>query len=132
MHPWKSASFRLERANRILITLLVVGLVALGSLALAQQPTAEEVRAQKFVLVDPDTNQELAVLGRDATGTFLRLTNQGGALTASVGSDRPRLVGEDRNGKPGGPVRPEAEGCVGSADSCRCSQRNSAHSRLAS
>ena len=89
---------RLERANRILITLLVVGLVALGSLALAQQPTAEEVRAQKFVLVDPDTNQELAVLGRDATGTFLRLTNQGGALTASVGSDRPRLVGEDRNG----------------------------------
>jgi hypothetical protein len=91
---------RLERTNRILITVLVVGLAAVGSLALTQlqQPTADELRAERFVLVDSATDQEVAVLSHDADGTFLRFADEGGKLELGVGSDRPRLVGEDQAG----------------------------------
>ena len=85
---------RLERTNRILIAVLVVGLAALGSLALVQQPVAEEFRAERFVLVDPATDREMAVLSHDADGTFLRFTDEGGALEVGVG----RLVGVDQAG----------------------------------
>ena len=45
------------------------------------------------------TDEELAVLSNDATiGTFLRLTSGYGMLTASIGRDGPRLVGEDQFG----------------------------------
>ena len=56
---------RLERTNQVLVAVLVVGVAALASLALSQQPTGDEFRAQRFVLVDPDTDQEMAVLTRD-------------------------------------------------------------------
>ena len=63
---------RLERTNRILIAVLVVGLAALGSLALVQQPVAEEFRAERFVLVDPATDREMAVLSHDADPSLPR------------------------------------------------------------
>jgi hypothetical protein len=89
---------RLERTNRILIAMLVVGIAALGSLALTQQPVTEEVRADRFVLVDSATDQEVAVLSHDDDGTFLRFTGDRGKLELGVGSDRPRVVGEDPAG----------------------------------
>ncbi len=86
---------RLERTNRILIALLVVGLASLGSLALTQEPIAEEVRAQRFILVDLATDQELAVLGFDATqGTFLRLIHGSGMLLSSISDRGPSVVGD--------------------------------------
>ena len=89
---------RLERTNRILITLLIVGIASLGSLALTQEPIAEEFRAQRFVLVDPATEQELGVLGFDATqGTFLRLTHGSGMLTASISGFGPSVVGNQED-----------------------------------
>ena len=78
--PLEQRLVRLERTNRILIGLLVVGLAALGSLALVQQPVAEEFRAERFVLVDPATDREVAVLSHDAEGTFLRFTGDRGTL----------------------------------------------------
>ncbi len=89
---------RIELTNRILTTLLVVGIALFGSLALTQEPLAQEFRAQRFVLVDPATEQELAVLGFDATqGTFLRLTHGIGMLTASISSYGPSLVGNQED-----------------------------------
>ena len=89
---------RLERTNRILVTLLVVATASLGSLALTQQPIAEEFRAQRFILVDPATERELAVLGFDATqGTFLRLTHGMGMLTASISDYGPSVVGNQED-----------------------------------
>ena len=89
---------RLERANRILTALLIVGIASLGSLALTQEPIAEEFRAQRFVLVDPSTEQELAVLGFDATqGTFLRLTHGIGMLKLSINGYGPSVVGNEED-----------------------------------